>query len=73
MTGLGVSDEVGQAFPGLRIAVVVAYGFDGQKPWPEVDAELAALEKEAADGQVLPDGVRGGRRGVHTARRTRQH
>jgi DNA/RNA-binding domain of Phe-tRNA-synthetase-like protein len=41
---LRVSAEVCEAFGGLRIAAVVAEGFRGSEPWPEVDAELAALE-----------------------------
>jgi len=56
MTELRVSEAVGRAFPRLRIAVVVARGFDGHEPWPEADAELAALEKAARDGHALPSG-----------------
>jgi DNA/RNA-binding domain of Phe-tRNA-synthetase-like protein len=56
MTVLRVSEAVGQGFPGLRIAAVVARGFGGHEPWPETDAGLAALEKAAADGATLPDG-----------------
>jgi DNA/RNA-binding domain of Phe-tRNA-synthetase-like protein len=56
MTELRVSEAVGLGFPGLRIAVVVARGFDGHEVWAEVDAELAALEKAAGDGHVLPAG-----------------
>jgi DNA/RNA-binding domain of Phe-tRNA-synthetase-like protein len=56
MTELRVSETLAQAFPRLRIAVVVARGFDGREPWPEADAELAALEHAAADGHPLPDG-----------------
>jgi DNA/RNA-binding domain of Phe-tRNA-synthetase-like protein len=56
MTELRVSQAVGQAFPRLRIAVVVASGFGGHEPWPEADAGLAALEKTAADGGTLPSG-----------------
>jgi hypothetical protein len=52
MTELRVSEAVCQAFPRLRIAVVAAFGFGGHEPWPEVDAELAALEKAAADGRT---------------------
>lgn len=40
------------AFSGLRIAAVVAEGFAGQEPWPEVEAGLAALEKAAASGDA---------------------
>jgi len=50
MTELRVSETLAQAFPRLRIAVVVASGFDGREPWPEADTELAALEHAAADG-----------------------
>ena len=53
MTELRVSEAVGQAFPRLCIAAVVARGFDGQEPWPEADAELAALEKAVRDGHTL--------------------
>src|ERR1700733_14616913 len=56
MTELRVSETLAQAFPRLRIAVVVASGFDGREPWPEADAELAALEHAAADGHPLPRG-----------------
>jgi DNA/RNA-binding domain of Phe-tRNA-synthetase-like protein len=56
MTELRVSEAVCQAFPRLRIAVVVASGFDGDEPWPEADAELAALEKAARDGDAPPAG-----------------
>jgi DNA/RNA-binding domain of Phe-tRNA-synthetase-like protein len=56
MTQLRVSEAVGQRFPRLRIAAVVARGFGGQEPWPEAEADLAALEKAAADGDTLPDG-----------------
>ena len=58
VTELRVSETVGQAFPRLRIAAVVARGFDGHEPWPEVDTEMAALEKAAADGHAPPDGDR---------------
>jgi hypothetical protein len=44
MARLPVREEVGQAFPGVRIIAVVALGFDGRRPWPEVEAQLAALE-----------------------------
>ena len=56
MTVLRVSAAVCQGFPGLRIAAVVARGFGGHEPWPEVDARLAALEKAAGDGDPLPAG-----------------
>jgi DNA/RNA-binding domain of Phe-tRNA-synthetase-like protein len=54
MTELRVSDAVGQGFPGLRIAAVVARGFGGHERWAEADIGLAALEKAAADGDTLP-------------------
>lgn len=54
MTELRVSEALCQAFPGLRIAVVVVSGFDGHEPWPEAESGLAALEKAAADGGTLP-------------------
>ena len=56
MTELRVSEAVCQAFPRLRIAVVMARGFDGHEPWPEADSELAALENAARDGHTLPAG-----------------
>ena len=56
MTELRVSEAVCQAFPRLRIAVVGAQGFGGDEPWPEADAELAALERAAGDGHALPAG-----------------
>ena len=48
MTRLEVTGEVAQAFPGLRITAVVVSEFDGHRPWPEVDAQLTALEASAA-------------------------
>ncbi|HTX26734.1 MAG TPA: phenylalanine--tRNA ligase beta subunit-related protein [Streptosporangiaceae bacterium] len=56
MAVLRVSEAVCQGFPRLRIAAIVARGFGGNAPWPEVDAGLAALEKAAADGARLPAG-----------------
>jgi len=56
MTELRVSEAVCRAFPRLRIAVIVARGFDGHEPWPETDNELAALEKAAGDGHARPAG-----------------
>jgi hypothetical protein len=44
MTRLVVADEVVQAFGGLRIKAIVAAGFDGRGPWPELDERFAALE-----------------------------
>ncbi len=54
MTVLRVSEAVCRGFPRLRIAAVVARGFGGHEPWPEVDAGLAELEKAAANGYTLP-------------------
>jgi DNA/RNA-binding domain of Phe-tRNA-synthetase-like protein len=54
MAELRVSGPVCEAFGGLRIAVIVADGFAGRGPWPEVDAGLAALERSAAAGETLP-------------------
>ncbi len=48
MTRLDVTREVCQAFPGLRITAVVASGFDGRRPWPELEARLTALEAGAS-------------------------
>ena len=42
-----VSDQVGQAFPGLLITAVVTAGFDGHSPWPELDERLGVLEAAA--------------------------
>jgi DNA/RNA-binding domain of Phe-tRNA-synthetase-like protein len=53
MARLVVRDEVTQAFPGLRILAVVALGFDGRQPWPDVEAGLAALEAGAAADPAL--------------------
>jgi DNA/RNA-binding domain of Phe-tRNA-synthetase-like protein len=44
------------AFPGLRIDAVVADGFSGQRPWPEVEARLAALEADVAAGKPVASG-----------------
>lgn len=56
MTQLSVAGEVCAAFPGLRIDAVVADGFDGMEPWPEVEAGLAALEADAAAGNPVDSG-----------------
>lgn len=53
-TELRVGAQVCAAFGGLRIAAVVAEGFAGQEPWPEVEAGLAALEQAAASGDAPP-------------------
>lgn len=53
MTRLVVSDEVCRAFPGVRILAVVASGFDGRHPWPELDDRLASLEASAAAGLAV--------------------
>jgi hypothetical protein len=55
MTVLRVSEAVGQGFPRLRIAAVVARGFGGHEPWPETDAGLVALEttESAAFGPAV--------------------
>lgn len=47
MTRLAVAAEVCAAFGDLRIDAIVAAGFAGQQPWPEVDARLSALEAAA--------------------------
>jgi DNA/RNA-binding domain of Phe-tRNA-synthetase-like protein len=44
MTRLAVAAEVCAAFGDLRIDAIVAAGFAGHKPWPEVDARLGVLE-----------------------------
>lgn len=54
MAELRVGDEVCEAFGGLRIAAIVADGFEGREPWPEVDAALSTLEAAAAGGDTLP-------------------
>jgi DNA/RNA-binding domain of Phe-tRNA-synthetase-like protein len=54
MTELRVSEALCQAFPRLRIAVVVALGFAGLEPCPEAAAGLARLEQAAAEGSTLP-------------------
>jgi DNA/RNA-binding domain of Phe-tRNA-synthetase-like protein len=54
MNELGVAGPVCDAFGGLRIAAIVAEGFQGRRPWPEVDAGLAAVESATAAGDTLP-------------------
>jgi DNA/RNA-binding domain of Phe-tRNA-synthetase-like protein len=56
MTKLTVAGAVRAAFPDLRIDAIVAHGFSGQEPWPEVAERLSRLEAEAeADaGHALP-------------------
>ena len=56
MTQLAVAGEVCAAFPGLRIDAVVAEGFSGLEPWPEVEEQLAALEADAAAGKPVASG-----------------
>lgn len=56
MTQLTVAGEVCAAFPGLRIDAVVADGFSGEEPWPEVEERLAALEADAAAGKPVAAG-----------------
>ncbi len=48
MTRLEVAGDVCQAFPGLQITAIVASGFDGRRPWPDLEARLAALEASAS-------------------------
>jgi len=54
MTHLSVADAVCTAFPHLRIDAIVAEGFSGREPWPEVAERLGRLEADAAAGQVMP-------------------
>ena len=56
MTQLAVSREVCEAFPDLRIDAIVASGFAGHGPWPELEARLTALEEAAAASLASPDG-----------------
>ena len=56
MTQLAVAGEVCAAFPGLRIDAVVADGFSGLAPWPEVEERLSALEADVAAGKPIPAG-----------------
>ncbi len=55
MTRLVVADEVCAAFADLRIDAVVAVGFEGTKPWPEVEERLAALEARARAGEFAAE------------------
>ena len=48
MTKLTVADAVCAAFPHLRIDAIVAQGFSGHEPWPEVAERLSRLEADAA-------------------------
>jgi DNA/RNA-binding domain of Phe-tRNA-synthetase-like protein len=52
VTRLVVSDEVCEKFADLRIDAIVAVGFEGAKPWPEVQERLAALEARAGTGEL---------------------
>jgi len=60
MTQLVVSRGVCEAFGGLRIDAIVASGFAGHGPWPELEDRLSALEQAAmaqpgsADGDGPP-------------------
>ncbi len=53
MTRLAVAAEVCAAFGDLRIDAIVAAGFAGRQPWPEVDARLRALEADAVAGAAI--------------------
>jgi DNA/RNA-binding domain of Phe-tRNA-synthetase-like protein len=48
--GLIVDDGVCAAFGGMRIDAIVADGFSGRSPWPEVDDRLSSLEAAMAAG-----------------------
>jgi len=54
MTHLIVADAICAAFPHLRIDAIVAEGFSGREPWPEVADRLSRLEADAAAGQAPP-------------------
>ena len=54
MTKLTVANAVCAAFPHLRIDAIVAQGFSGHEPWPEVAERLGRLEADAAAGHALP-------------------
>jgi hypothetical protein len=54
MTHVTVASAVAAAFPNLRIDAVVAEGFSGREPWPEVAERLSRLEADAAAGRTLP-------------------
>lgn len=54
MTNLSVADAVCVAFPDLQIDAIVAAGFSGHEPWPEVAGRLGRLEADAAAGHALP-------------------
>src|SRR6266702_2808931 len=53
MTRLAVAAEVCAAFGDLRIDAIVAAGFAGRQPWPEVGARLRALEADAVAGAAI--------------------
>lgn len=55
VTQLVVADEVCAAFGDLRIDAVVAVGFEGAKPWPEVEERLASLEARAQAGEFAAE------------------
>jgi DNA/RNA-binding domain of Phe-tRNA-synthetase-like protein len=54
-TQLVVADEVCAKFGDLRIDAVVAAGFEGAKPWPEVEERMAALEARARAGGIAAE------------------
>lgn len=50
MTELRVAAAVGEAFPDVAVAAVVAEGVRGEESWPGTERLLAALEADAAAG-----------------------
>ncbi|MDT0446409.1 B3/B4 domain-containing protein [Streptomyces johnsoniae] len=54
MTELRVAAAVGEAFPALAVAAVVAGDLRGDTPWQETERLLAELETAAADGDWSP-------------------
>ena len=62
MTHLIVADAICAAFPNLRIDAIVAEGFSGREPWPEVAERLSRLEADAAAGKAPASGRRSAHR-----------
>jgi len=49
VTTLTVADDVRAAFDQLHIAAVTVDGLDNTGPWPDVEARLAAIERDPAE------------------------
>ncbi|GGR35919.1 B3/B4 domain-containing protein [Streptomyces roseolus] len=54
MTAFRINPAVADAFPDALIAVVVATGLNGRRPWPRTAAAVEILEQDLAAGAWTP-------------------